>query len=241
MSGILAGAAAAEGKIRDRLKRELRHFHGVKYAYLQLDKLRAGQWFLTSDYPEPWLDFYQKHHYPACDPVVQAGRHQVAPFSWQETCVTTQAPHYEHIFSQSRRYDIISGCTFVLHDHTDHLTLLSLSTPTDNRHGVQQLLRHHRQRLQMLLVDTHSAALNAAAAPPPAPAVMLSPRENEILYWASMGKTYQEIGQILGIKTGTVKFHVGNAVRKFGVLNAKHAIRLGTERRLITPPQSVSP
>ncbi|MBH1931556.1 helix-turn-helix transcriptional regulator [Serratia rubidaea] len=239
MSGILTGVAAAEGHIRDRLERELRHFHGVKYAYLQLNKQHAEKWFLTSNYPEPWLEIYRKHNYPACDPVVQAGRSQVAPFSWQETSVTAQAPHYEHIFSQSQRYGILHGCTFILHDHTGHVALLSLSTPADNHHSVRQLLHHHRQRLQMLLIDTHSTAVNALAVPPP-PGIALSPRENEILYWASMGKTYQEIAQILGIKTGTVKFHIGNAVRKFGVLNAKHAIRLGIEQRLIAPPQSVS-
>jgi LuxR family quorum-sensing system transcriptional regulator ExpR len=66
----------------------------------------------------------------------------------------------------------------------------------------------------------------------------LSPREGEILYWASQGKTYHEIALILGIKTRTVKFHIGNAVRKLGVTNAKHAIRRCLERQLIAPPEA---
>lgn len=64
---------------------------------------------------------------------------------------------------------------------------------------------------------------------------LFSQRENEILHWASMGKTYQEIALILGITTSTVKFHIGNVVKKLGVLNAKHAIRLGVEMNLIKP------
>ena len=64
---------------------------------------------------------------------------------------------------------------------------------------------------------------------------IFSPRENEILYWASVGKTYSEVSIILGIKRSTVKFHIGNVVRKLGVLNAKHAIRLGIELKLIKP------
>jgi len=64
---------------------------------------------------------------------------------------------------------------------------------------------------------------------------IFSKRENEIIYWASMGKTYQEIALILGIKLSTVKFHIGNAVKKLGVTNAKHAIRLGIELQLIRP------
>ena len=50
-----------------------------------------------------------------------------------------------------------------------------------------------------------------------------------------MGKTYQEIALILGIKLSTVKFHIGNAVKKLGVTNARHAIRLGIELQLIRP------
>ena len=63
----------------------------------------------------------------------------------------------------------------------------------------------------------------------------LSTRENEVLYWASMGKTYQEIAIILDVKVRTIKFHIGNIVKKMGVTNAKHAIRLGAEWQLVKP------
>lgn len=57
----------------------------------------------------------------------------------------------------------------------------------------------------------------------------LTKRENEVLHWASMGKTYPEISMILGIKEGTVKFHMGNVVRKLDVCSAKQAIRASVE------------
>ena len=50
-----------------------------------------------------------------------------------------------------------------------------------------------------------------------------------------MGKTYDEIAQIANITTRTVKYHMGNVVRKLGVINAKQAIRLGVELELIKP------
>ncbi|MGL9750687.1 MAG: helix-turn-helix transcriptional regulator [Symbiopectobacterium sp.] len=40
-----------------------------------------------------------------------------------------------------------------------------------------------------------------------------------------MGKSYQEIAIILAIKLTTVKYHMGNAVKKLCVNNAKHAIK----------------
>ena len=50
-----------------------------------------------------------------------------------------------------------------------------------------------------------------------------------------MGKTYQEIALITGITSRTVKYHIGNVVKKLGVINAKQAIRLGVELELIKP------
>lgn len=58
-------------------------------------------------------------------------------------------------------------------------------------------------------------------------------RENEILYWVSVGKIYVEILIILGIKRSIVKFYIGNVVRKLGVLNVKYVIRFGIELKFI--------
>lgn len=57
----------------------------------------------------------------------------------------------------------------------------------------------------------------------------LTKRENEVLHWVSAGKTYWEISVILGIKEGTVKFHMGNVVRKLDVCSAKQAIIASVE------------
>ncbi|WP_230479509.1 helix-turn-helix domain-containing protein [Izhakiella capsodis] len=57
-----------------------------------------------------------------------------------------------------------------------------------------------------------------------------------MIYWASIGKTYAEISLILNISQRTVKFHMANVVSKMGVSNARHAIRQGIERGLITLP-----
>ncbi len=56
-----------------------------------------------------------------------------------------------------------------------------------------------------------------------------------VLYWASLGKTYSEVAVILGIKPRTVKYHMHNIVDKLGVSNARHAIKLATEMKIIRP------
>ncbi|WP_052044847.1 helix-turn-helix transcriptional regulator (plasmid) [Candidatus Arsenophonus nilaparvatae] len=93
-----------------------------------------------------------------------------------------------------------------------------------------------KEKLQMLLMVTHNKLIDAyteRSNEGKKATVIFSPRENEILYWVSLGKTYLEIAMILGIKTGTVKFHMSNVVKKLGVCNAKQAIRVSAELGLI--------
>ncbi|MBZ7724458.1 helix-turn-helix transcriptional regulator, partial [Klebsiella oxytoca] len=60
-----------------------------------------------------------------------------------------------------------------------------------------------------------------------------SPRERQILKWVSSGKTYSEVSIILCITERTVKFHMSNAMKKLGVKNARHAVKLSMELRLL--------
>ncbi|HEY2341835.1 MAG TPA: response regulator transcription factor [Chthoniobacteraceae bacterium] len=52
----------------------------------------------------------------------------------------------------------------------------------------------------------------------------LTPREAEVLYWVSQGKTNPEIGLILAVSVATVKKHVEHIFEKIGVENRSAAI-----------------
>jgi DNA-binding CsgD family transcriptional regulator len=54
----------------------------------------------------------------------------------------------------------------------------------------------------------------------------LTPRESQVLYWVSMGKTNEEVGQIVGAKPMTVKKHLEHIYDKLGVPNRTAAARL---------------
>ena len=47
----------------------------------------------------------------------------------------------------------------------------------------------------------------------------ITPREAEVLFWLSKGKTNQEIGVILGTATNTIRNHVDHLLKKLGVEN----------------------
>jgi DNA-binding response OmpR family regulator len=54
--------------------------------------------------------------------------------------------------------------------------------------------------------------------------VDLRERELEALTWAARGKTFWEIGEILGLSKRTVEFHLVNARRKLGVATRTQAL-----------------
>jgi DNA-binding response OmpR family regulator len=54
--------------------------------------------------------------------------------------------------------------------------------------------------------------------------VDLREREVETLTWAARGKTFWEIGEILGLSKRTVEFHLENARRKLGVATRTQAL-----------------
>jgi DNA-binding CsgD family transcriptional regulator len=59
----------------------------------------------------------------------------------------------------------------------------------------------------------------------------LTPREAEVLFWISQGKSNYEIGVILGAKTGTICKHVGHVLSKLNVENRTAAAVVALENR----------
>ena len=59
----------------------------------------------------------------------------------------------------------------------------------------------------------------------------LTPREAEVLFWISEGKTNHDIGIILGAKTGTICKHVEHILSKLNVENRTAAAVVALETR----------
>ena len=64
----------------------------------------------------------------------------------------------------------------------------------------------------------------------------LTPREAEVLFWISQGKSNHDIGIIVGAKTGTICKHVGHILSKLNVENRTSAAVVALETcRSVTP------
>jgi LuxR family quorum-sensing transcriptional regulator LasR len=63
--------------------------------------------------------------------------------------------------------------------------------------------------------------------------VRLTPKEQETLHWAMMGKTAWEISRIQGCSEATINFHLGNIRRKFGVTSMCAALVQAIEQGVV--------
>jgi DNA-binding CsgD family transcriptional regulator len=86
----------------------------------------------------------------------------------------------------------------------------------------------------------HSPALPDQRSMTALASLSLTPREAEVLFWISQGKSNHDIGIILGAKTGTICKHVEHIFGKLNVENrtAAAVIALETSRSGVPAPES---
>ncbi|EFL92112.1 DNA-binding HTH domain-containing protein invovled in quorum sensing [Candidatus Regiella insecticola LSR1] len=243
---------AINNLIKNYLDKKFESYGDIKYAYAIMNKKNTTEMRVISNRPD-WFEVYVRDRYQHIDPVIITALNRITSFPWDENIminsdlklpkifniVSTNLQLIE-VFSIAKKYNIISGYTFILHDCNNNLAVLSILMDDQTGNMLKEKIEKNKDKLQMLLLNTHDILISlykethgAVCKNSESKKEKFSSRENEVLYWFSMGKTYSEIAIIFGIKLGTVKFHMGNIVKKLGVLNAKHAIRLGTESQLI--------
>lgn len=234
--------------LRDHINRKLSSFGRLEYAYTVVSKKNPADMLIISSYSDEWVDFYRTNSFQLTDPVILTAFRRSSPFAWDENITLMSDLKFTKIFSLAKHYNIVNGFTFVLHDHMNNLALLSVIIANNEQEALEARISSERGAIQIVLIDINEQMYRLAGASSygrqrhhvDTVKPIFTPRENEMLYWSSMGKTYWEIAAIAGISVSTVKFHMGNIVSKLGVSNARQAIRLGVELELITPAATVA-
>ncbi|WP_226020486.1 LuxR family transcriptional regulator [Serratia symbiotica] len=228
--------------LRQYIDRKLSSFGRIEYAYTVVSKKNPSDVLIISTYPDEWVELYHTNNFQLTDPVILTAFRRTSPFIWDENITLMSDLKFTKIFTLAKYYNIVNGFTFVLHDHMNNLALLSVIIANNEQGELEARLTSERGAMQILLIDINEQMYRLIGASSSSrqrhhmdkvkPIFTL--RENEVLYWSSMGKTYGEIAAIAGISVSTVKFHMGNIVSKLGVSNARQAIRQGVELDLIT-------
>ncbi|WP_380178100.1 LuxR family transcriptional regulator [Kalamiella sp. sgz302252] len=226
--------------LKEYLKTALEEFGDLTWAYVVLHKKNMSNIFHVTNYPDEWVRHYQDNSLQYTDPVVITALNRLTPFSWDEKIKIGKDFDLSEIFLKAKKHGVINGYTFVLHDYKNNLATLSFIIDPEKKDQIEKCFTENKGKIDLLLAMVHEKylalmLLSDEVDKTNANSNLFTERENEILYWASIGKTYPEIGIILGLKTTTVKFHMTNIVKKLGVTNARHAVRLGVELQLVKP------
>lgn len=230
------------------INRKLSPLGSPEYAYTVVCKKNPSDVLIISSYPDEWIALYRANNFQLIDPVILTAFRRTSPFAWDENITLMSDLKFTKIFSLSKQYNIVNGFTYVLHDHMNNLALLSVIINSNGQEELERRLSSEQGAMQMLLIDVNEQMYRLAGPTSDSKRqihegtdkAIFTSRENEVLYWASMGKTYAEIAAIAGISVSTVKFHIKNVVVKLGVSNARQAIRLGVELALIKPAASAA-
>lgn len=241
MSNLFFNNETINFSLKNSLEEKLSEYNNINYAYAIMNKRNPTNFSIISNRIE-WFELYIKNNYQFIDPVLITASHRITPFTWDKDLKISLGLKLPKIFDMAKSYNIVNGYTFVLHDQNHNLVVLSIMLDEHCDNVIEAQIESDKEKIQMLLITTHEELTknyqrvnSTADFERMNQRELFSKRENESIYWASMGKSYQEIALILGIKLTTVKYHIGNAVKKLGVTNAKHAIRLGVELQLIRP------
>ncbi len=183
------------------------------YAYLRINKSNNST-NLISNYPSKWLEIYFRNKYYDFDPVVQKAKYKITPFLWDK-----ERSERNNIFEESKKYAISHGICFVAHRNESVFSILSICNHDDSRDFCFKL-KQVENKIQMLLLKCFEEDI----ANDVNYKILLTLREQEVLRWLGLGKTYNEIAQICGISERTVRFHLANIMKKLDVNNARHAL-----------------
>lgn len=222
--------------IREYLKKRLEKYGEMNFVYAVMNKRNTDEMMIISDLSDELVNDYLDNKRQDIDPVIINALNRISPFTWDENLKINFQWTVKRVFDPVKPYNITSGHAFVLHDQNDNLVVLSLYVDKLTMDGVAEAINKNKDEIQGLLIYIHEMIFHLYQDDNKPEQYVFTTRENEILYWCSTGKTYPEVAGLLKVTVSTVKFHMGKIVKKMGVKNAKHAISLGVELKLVHLP-----
>ena len=204
----------------------------VTFASGEIDlAARQRSVFHTIEWPKPWRDYYLKERLFERDPVLGALASRKGPFTWTHL-------RADNSMSELGRKTLDR---LVEHGWTDGLVVPIPRGGT--RFGLVSLVCYGRKLEANDLPGLTSAAVMfherirplVMAEGFPAPPAGLTQREIECLALIGSGMSDREIGESLGIATGTAHEHFENAKRKIKAKSRAHAVALAVSLGIIAP------
>jgi DNA-binding CsgD family transcriptional regulator len=213
--------------------------------------------YINHSYGDDWADLYGRQNFQNSDPVLIHASATSGAFRWDELPASASREGSAVFLEAAKEFGIVDGVSLSCADTSSTFrSILSITgLPASELDRAQQILAalgphlHEAYRRVLQIPVQRKRARTAerktsVGAPRARRSVVisargngdieLSEREREALNWAQQGKTYWEIGLILGISQRTVKFHFARIKHKLDVVSTSHAIAKAMRMGLIT-------
>jgi LuxR family quorum sensing-dependent transcriptional regulator len=189
---------------------------------------RFEQMVMAKRWPVEWFKIYTANQYDKVDPVVRLCRRSLSPFEWSEAPYSPEKePAAAEVMRRATDFRMSRGFIVPIHGLTGFEACISL--------GGECLDLNPRSKPAVHLMAMYGFDRIRRLISPAVQASPLTPREREVIAWASQGKTAWETGEILHITQRTVEEHATRACQKLGAMNRVHAVAIAIRERFIEP------
>lgn len=188
-------------------------------------ELSSGE-VLAVTYSDEWMQEYASG-LMASDPILKHASRTNLPFLWDQCPIETR-DEQDFINLAAEIEGMRYGVSTAIFAGPGKVGAVSLSAEVDcdieaNMADIYALAGAFHSTIQ---AHRHAGARKK---------IRLTPREREVLLWQSRGKTYWEIGEVLGTSVDTVRRQTQSAYRKLNVHNSTLAITKAITLNLISP------
>lgn len=174
--------------------------------------------FVCSEH-HPWFKHYEKTNLLLDDAAVRISRNVGHPYRWSWILDNVKLSKVERrVFDEARKFGLNEGLAFPIHGPFGALAGGSMSGKAF------KLTAGIEAALTIIMHATHRRGLEISKLMDYKFDNPLSARQRECLNWAQHGKSVQDIADILGLSSHTVKEHLDAAKATLGVSTRIEAI-----------------
>jgi len=185
-----------------------------------------------ANYPDQWKQHYSTQGYHHFDPTLTQSALSIAPVDWSRF---DHNDKFRKVFRNAHDFGITDrGLTVPVRGPYGECGLLSVTR--DCKPGEWEKLSNHVMgKLQMAAVHMHDNVMRSEVLVQSLGQPALSAREREILQWVAIGKSQQDIGDILNISHRTVEVHLRSGREKLAALTTAQAVGRAIGLGLVHP------
>ena len=199
-------------------------------AYVKQDGVEATEFVPLSNISAEFLSHYAERDYFLLDPLAQHCLRTTTPFIWEEMlALRDQPPIVKRIYSEASEFGMSNGMTMPIRGFEGLRGSVTFAGDRA-RFGTKE-----KVELEILGLILHARIGELChEIVSRAHTLRLTEREQETLKWAALGKTSDDIADILGLTKRTVDQHFENAARKLGTVNRVQTVVKAFRHNLIS-------